>query len=71
MTSLPARLAWLIACFLAGLAIGYIGEALTGNQAWYLAIPAILAIGWLFLADPTQCEPPARKPPDAARRGRM
>lgn len=58
MTTLPIRLACLIACFLAGLAIGYIGDTLTGSQAWYLAIPAALAVGWLFLADPTRCEPP-------------
>lgn len=71
MTRLGARLGWLLACFLAGLGIGYLGEALTGHQAWYLAIPAVLAVGWLFLADPTQCEPPARKPPRAADRGPM
>lgn len=62
MTSLRTRLAWLLACFLAGLAVGYIGEALTGSQYGYLAIPAFVAIGWLFLADPTQCEPPAHRP---------
>lgn len=58
MITLPARLACLLACFLAGLGIGYAGEALTGHPAWYLAIPAALAAGWLFLADPTKCEPP-------------
>ena len=55
MTTLRARFAWLIACVLA---IGAIGDTLTGSQYWYLSIPAILAIGWLFLADPTRCEPP-------------
>jgi len=55
--TLRARLAWLLTCFLAGLGIGYLGESLTGHQAWYLAIPAALAVGWLFLADPTKCEP--------------
>ncbi len=71
MTRLGARLGWLAACFLSGLAVGYAGEALTGHQAWYLAIPAILAVGWLFLADPTKCEPPARKPPRAANQDPM
>ncbi|MGQ0509362.1 MAG: hypothetical protein ACT4P9_02005 [Betaproteobacteria bacterium] len=71
MTTLPTRLAWLVACFLAGLAIGYAGDVLTGNQYWYLAIPAMLATGWLFLADPTQCEPPARKPSGGAKPRRM
>ena len=58
MTTLPARLAWLFACVLAGLAAGYVAEAFTGSHYGYLAIPAFLAIGWLFLADPTKCEPP-------------
>lgn len=58
MTSLPARLAWLVACVLAGLAVGYVADTFTGSQYGYLAIPILLAIGWLFLADPTKCEPP-------------
>jgi hypothetical protein len=66
MNRLGTRLAVLLACFLAGLAAGYIGESLTGHQAWYLAIPAALAVGWLFLADPKQCEPPR-----ALKRDRM
>lgn len=57
MNRLGTRLAVLLACFSAGLGIGYLGEALTGHQAWYLAIPAALAVGWMFLADPTKCEP--------------
>ncbi len=61
--TLRARLGWLVACLVAGLGIGWLGESLTGHPAWYLAIPAALAVGWMFLADPTNCEPPrARKP---------
>lgn len=65
------RLAWLVACFSAGLTIALTGESLTDHQAWYLAIPAILTAGWLFLADPTKCDPPARKPPQAANQDPM
>jgi hypothetical protein len=59
--TLRARLAWLMGCFLSGLGIGYLGEMNTGHQSWYLAIPAVLAVGWLFLADPTKCEPRQRQ----------
>ncbi len=52
------RLAWLLACFFAGLVIAIIGSELTGSSAWYLAIPAMIAAGWLFVADPQECVPP-------------
>lgn len=51
------RLAWLLACVFAGWLVGATGSTLSGSTAWYLAIPAAVAIGWLFLADPTECEP--------------
>lgn len=46
------RLLGLLACLAAGLGVGVAGEALTGNQAWYLAIPAAVALGWLVVANP-------------------
>lgn len=46
-----------MACVIAGLAVAVIGNWLSGNQLWFLSIPAAIAIGWLFLADPTECEP--------------
>ncbi|MEO8102504.1 MAG: hypothetical protein ABI790_08255 [Betaproteobacteria bacterium] len=55
------RLAWLLACVFAGLIIGVIGSALSGSSAWYVAIPAVIAIGWFFHADPTACEPSSPK----------
>jgi len=55
------RLAWLLACVLAGLVIAVIGSSLSGDPLWHVAIPAMIAVGWLFLADPTQCEPPPHK----------
>jgi hypothetical protein len=52
------RAALLLACIGVGLGIALIGTSLSGNDLWYLAIPAAIAAGWLFVADPTQCNPP-------------
>jgi hypothetical protein len=35
--------------------IGYIGRQFSGDDAWYLAVPACLAIVWFVIADPSQC----------------
>lgn len=61
MNKLGTRLALLLACFFAALAVALVGESLTGHQAWYLAIPAFIAAGWLAVADPTKCEPQRRE----------
>ncbi|CAG1018148.1 hypothetical protein BURC_02883 [Burkholderiaceae bacterium] len=55
------RLFWLLACVSLGLAVALAGVFFTGSSLWYAAIPAAIALGWLFVADPTQCEPPARQ----------
>jgi hypothetical protein len=55
------RLAWLLACFFTGLAAALAGSELAGNDYWYLAIPAAIAAGWLFLANPAECVPAPRK----------
>lgn len=62
--SLYRRVAWLLACVGVGALVGVVGSAFTGNAYWYVAIPALVAVGWLFLANPSECEP------SAARRGR-
>lgn len=51
------RLAWLLACVGAGVVVGFAGSTVTGNDYWYLAIPAAMAAGWLFFANPAACEP--------------
>lgn len=53
--ALRRRLFWLLACTALGLGIGLIGHALTSNPKWFLALPATLAAGWLFFANPEQC----------------
>lgn len=49
------RLAWLLACIGGGVIVGAVGSALTGDESWYLAIPAVVALGWLFIANPSKC----------------
>jgi hypothetical protein len=53
--STRARVGWLIACLAGAGALGAIGHAATGDAAWYLALPAVLAVGWWFVADPRRC----------------
>lgn len=64
------RLALLLVCCLAGLAIGVAGASFTGSSVWYVALPAAVAVGWLFVADPTRCEPPAQRRNESAGRDR-
>ena len=52
------RLVWLLACVFVGLVIAIIGAALSGSSVWYVAVPAVVAVGWLVLANPAECEPP-------------
>lgn len=53
--STTRRLAWLLACLAGGAAIGGLGHAFTGSEAWYVAVPLVLALGWWRLAEPDRC----------------
>lgn len=55
------RLAWLIACVALGLTIGFFGERWTGDEAWYLALPAAMVLGWLRFGRPDRCAPCAAR----------
>jgi hypothetical protein len=55
------RLALLSACVLAGVVVAVIGSALSGSSLWYAAVPAAIASGWFFVANPAECEPPTRE----------
>lgn len=55
------RVIWLLGCIGGGWLIGLIGSGLTGDDRWYLAIPAAITLGWLFLADPSKCVPGTKK----------
>lgn len=51
------RAVLLVLCLLAGAALGAGGYLLTGSQWWFVAVPAVLAAGWLAVADPRRCLP--------------
>ncbi|NJD24049.1 MAG: hypothetical protein FIB06_01440 [Betaproteobacteria bacterium] len=53
------RLLLLAACIGGGLGAGLAGYLLTGEQAWFLALPAAMAAGWMVVGDPTRCTPDA------------
>ena len=59
--TLARRLVWLVGCVALGLAVGFVGFHFTANSAWFVAIPAVLAVGWFAIADPTQCMPAQRR----------
>lgn len=60
------RLALLSGCILAGLVVAIIGSTLSGSTVWYAAVPAAIASGWIFVANPAQCE---ARTPERAERG--
>ena len=60
--SIARRLLLLAGCIGGGLGAGFAGYALTGEQAWFLAVPAAMAAGWMVVGDPTRCAPPDRRP---------
>jgi hypothetical protein len=49
------RLFWLLACLGTGVGIGLAGYAWSGEAMWFVAVPAVLAAGWLVIADPSRC----------------
>lgn len=55
------RLAWLLVCVGAGALVGMVGSHLSGDTMWWTAVPAAMAVGWLFVANPTECEQPGRQ----------
>jgi hypothetical protein len=65
--SIHKRLAGLLLCLGIGVLVGAAGTALTGSTYWYIAIPVAVALGWLVVANPSECEPPVagrdRSPP--------
>ena len=68
--SLAQRALLLLACCGLGLVIGFIGQSLTSQSAWFLAVPVCIAIAWLFVADPNECVAcDAQRPRDHAPRG--
>lgn len=61
------RFGALLAVLATGTLLGTAGVWLTGHEAWYLAIPGTLALGWLALANPLACQPPDHASPAPGR----
>jgi hypothetical protein len=59
--NLLGRLLLLGLCVAAGSVIGLIGQHFTGSTTWFLAVPALVAGAWLFVADPSECSPPSER----------
>ena len=53
------RLMLFLSCCAIGAAIGVIGKILTGRDFGYLAVPLLIALAWIFVADPTECGVPS------------
>lgn len=53
--SFKRRLFWLLVCTALGLGVGLLGNHFSSDPRWFLALPAVLAIGWLFFASPEEC----------------
>lgn len=49
------RFLLLLSCLALGIVVGMVGYHFTGKQAWFLAIPGVLALVWLFIANPSEC----------------
>jgi len=60
---LARRVVWLAACTALGVAIAAAGNEARESAYWVLAIPLAVALGWLRIADPSQCEPARREGP--------
>lgn len=72
-SSIGRRLCWLLICALIGVAAGFAGLHYTDDPTWFLALPLVLATGWLVLADPTDCmprEPRGQQPSTGSPKGR-
>ena len=59
MSDFARRLLLLVSCVGAGLIAGIAGAALTGQDEWFLAVPAAVALGWICVGDPSRCHSPA------------
>jgi hypothetical protein len=63
------RLLSLVGCVGVGSLVAVVGVALGGGQVWWLAVPAAVLVGWLGVANPSECLPP--ESPDSQSSGRQ
>ncbi len=50
------RVAALLLTVVLGVAVGVLVREVWHSDAGFLAVPGLLALAWLFVADPTRCE---------------
>ena len=58
----------LVAVLCTAALVGAAGAWLTGSQAWFLAIPGGLALAWLFVANPVECQARTSRREEPSRR---
>ena len=58
-STLRRRIFLLVLCVAAGCFVGFLGQFLFGDSAWFLAVPGFVIVAWLFVANPTECLPPS------------
>ena len=51
------RASLLLALAAAGAVVGALVRWAWGSDAGFLAVPGLMALAWLFVADPTRCDP--------------
>lgn len=49
------RLAALAASGGIGAVAGWVGQAVSGDERWFFAVPVAIVVAWWRVADPTQC----------------
>ena len=59
MSGLARRFLLLVLSLGLGLLIGLFGQWVTGDERWFLAMPAVMAIAWFWVADTSQCSGPS------------
>ena len=42
-------------CVAVGGLVALVGMQVTGSDWWYVAVPGVVAVGWLFVAKPDEC----------------
>lgn len=56
------RLALLAGCVVVGSLVGFVGLRWSGGAIWFLAVPVLIGVAWLVVADPGTCSPTKERP---------
>ena len=64
------QLLWMLASLGLGLLIAALGYISTGREVWFLVVPVLLSVGWLFVSDPARVLPPDPYAPARSRKRR-